>query len=187
MKAPLRTHIEELVPLSDEEWDFVSGHFEPRQFRRHQFVVQKGMPVPSEFWVKKGLLKAYFLDEDGKEHILQFAREEYWTSDFDGYQNKVPAKIFLDCIEDCELLELSFDNREAICKELHKMEHFFRVKANLGYIHLQKRILSLLHDSAEERYRNFIDSYPNLMQRIPKKLLASYLGVSRETLSRLDV
>ena len=92
----------------------------------------------------------------------------------------------IDCIEDVELLCLSLQNRDKICADLHKIEHFFRRKSNFGYVALQRRILSLLNSNAKERYEQLLQNNPNLFQRVPKTLIASYLGVSRETLSRFS-
>ncbi|UUC44957.1 Crp/Fnr family transcriptional regulator [Flavobacterium cerinum] len=181
----LRQHIAEICPLSDSEWEYVSQHFTFRKLRKHQFLVQKGEMVPCEFWIIKGLVKTYAIDCDGKEHILQFAMEEYWTSDFQAFQNQVPACMYMDCIEDSEFFCLKLEDREKICHEIPSMANFFRIKAHYGYIALQQRIMSLLTETAEERYNNLIKKLPRLIQRVPKKLLASYLGVTRETLSRL--
>lgn len=186
MKEALRNHIEEITPITNEEWAVISAHFTERKMLKHQFLVQKGEPVLCDHWVVKGLLKAYTIDDNGKEHILQFAMENWWCSDYNAFQNQSPATIFIDCVENCEVLCLRLDDREKICREVHSMEHFFRVKSNYGYIALQQRILSLLTQSAEERYNHLLKINPRLFQRVPKKLIAAYLGVTRETLSRLN-
>lgn len=181
----LRNHIEEIVKLTDEEWKFVSSHFEYKKLKKHQFLIQVGQPVDYEFWIIEGLIRAYNIDEKGKEHILRFGMENYWISDHYAFQFQIPATIFVDCLEDSKFLCLSFENRELICNEVHAMANFFRIKSNYGYVSLQRRILSLLTQTAEERYDGLLEKLPKLIQRVPKKLLASYLGVSRETLSRL--
>jgi CRP-like cAMP-binding protein len=117
---------------------------------------------------------------------LQFALEDWWITDYQAYFSQTEATIAIDCIEDCEVLSLSLHKREKICAELHKMEHFFRKKSNGGYVALQRRILSLLNSSAKERYESLLKQSPKLFQRVPKALIASYLGVSRETLSRFN-
>ncbi|MBO0931434.1 Crp/Fnr family transcriptional regulator [Fibrella aquatilis] len=182
---PLRVHLEQIAPLTDGEFDYILGHFMPRAFRRHQFVVQEGMAVPGDFFVVKGCLRAYHTASDGKESILQFATENWWVTDYDAYYRERPATISIDCIEPCELLCLSLLNREKLCAELRGVEHFFRKKSNAGYVALQQRILSLLTTNAAERYEQFAAQYPHLLQRLPKTMIAAYLGVSRETLSRL--
>lgn len=186
MSNELRNHIEKIVSLTDSEFDFVFSHFTTKRFKKHQFLVQESNYVSDDFWVVKGLLKAYHSDIDGKEHILQFAMEDWWITDYQAYFNQTKATLNVSCLEDTEVLCLSLDNRDKICAELHKIEHFFRKKSNAGYVALQRRILSLLNSNAKERYEQFLTQYPTLLQRIPKTLIASYLGVSRETLSRLS-
>jgi len=181
----LRSHIEEVVSLTDEEWKVISQSFEYRSLKKHQFLIQQGGSVDCEFWIIEGLVKAYFIDEKGKEHILQFAMENYWVSDHYAFQYDLPADLNLDCLENSEFFCLSKENRERMCFQFSKMANFFRIKGHYGYVNLQERILSFLTQTAEERYERLLDRKPELIQRVPKKLLAAYLGVSRETLSRL--
>jgi CRP/FNR family transcriptional regulator, cyclic AMP receptor protein len=187
MIHPLKKHYEEILPpLSDQDFNYILSHFTSLKRSKHQFIVQADEDVKNDYWVVKGCLKAYALDADGKEHILSFAMENWWITDYNAYHNKAPAGIFISCIEDCELLALSLENREKLCREMHKIEHFMSVKTKFGYIALQKRILSLLKNSAQERYEQLLQQYPSLFQRVPKKMIAAYLGVSRETLSRFS-
>lgn len=183
---PLRAHIEEIVPLSDVEFQEILGYFHPVRKRKHQFVVEEGEPVNKEFWVVKGCLKSYFFDDRGKEHILQFPMENWWTTDYDAFINRSLAKTSIDCIEDCELLYITYEDREKLTAQSHKMERFWSKKTKSGYVALQNRILSLLRNTAQERYEMLFAQYPALFQRVPKKLLAAYLGVTRETLSRFQ-
>jgi CRP-like cAMP-binding protein len=185
MNNRLRQHFEEIISLNDEEFDYVFSHFKLKKVKKHQFLVQAGDFVPNEFFVCKGLLKAYQIDESGKEHIIKFAMENWWITDYQAFFSQSKATLHVDCVENVELLSLSFENREKLCAELHKIEHFFRRKSNSGYIAMQRRILSLLNSNAKERYEQLLQQYPQLIQRVPKTLIASYLGVSRETLSRL--
>ena len=113
-----------------------------------------------------------------------FAMEDWWVTDYQAHFNREKSSINVDCLEDCEVLCLTLENREKLCAELQKIEHFFRMKSNAGYVALQRRILSLLDQDAKGRYEQFLKLYPTLVQRIPKVTLAAYLGVSRETLSR---
>jgi CRP/FNR family transcriptional regulator, cyclic AMP receptor protein len=186
MIHPLKKHLEEIIPiLTDEEFEYILSHYVSLKRKKHQFIVQAGESVHNDHFVLKGCLKAYFIDEEGKEHIIQFAMENWWITDYNAYLNKVKASVFIECLEDCELLAISLENNEKLCAEMHKIEHFSNKKTKQGYIALQKRILSLLKNSAEERYTQLLEQYPQLFQRVPKKMIASYLGVSRESLSRL--
>ena len=182
---PLRQHIEEIISLTDEEFEYIFGHFHRIKKRKHQYIVQEGEVVSKEFWVINGCLKSYFFDQNGKEHILQFGLENWWITDYESFVKRTPSKIFIDCLEDCELLYITHDDREKLTTQLHKMERFWAKKSKYGRIALQNRILSLLKNSAKERYDLLLAQYPQLFQRVPKKLIAAYLGVSRETLSRL--
>lgn len=183
---PLRAHISEIVSITDEEFSHVLSHFVAVNKRKHQFIVQETELVRKEFWVINGCLKSYFFDDSGKEHILQFAMENWWITDYDAFINQTEAKISVDCIEDCQLLYITYENREKLSREMHQMERFWAKKTKLGYVSLQNRILSLLKNTTKERYELLFQQYPHLFQRVPKKMIASYLGVSRETLSRLD-
>lgn len=182
---PLKAHIDEIIPLTDEEFAYILTHFQSVKKRKHQYLVQEGEFIDKEYWVIKGCLKSYFLDEAGKEHILQFALENWWATDYDAFHNRTRANISVDCLEDCELLYITYENREKLSLEMHKMERFWARKTKQGYISLQNRVLSLLKNTAKERYEILLNQYPEFLQRIPKRLLASYLGMSRETLSRL--
>lgn len=186
MEDFLREQIEKIVKITDEEFRFVLAHFTSRTLKKHQYLVQAGDPAPNDHFVVKGLLRSFYLDDAGKTHILQFAMEDWWISDPQAYHNKVNATLNIDCLEDTQVLFISIDNREKLCADLKKMEYFFMKKTTAGYIALQRRILSLMSQNAEERFAQFVQLYPTLLQRVPKALIASYLGITRETLSRIS-
>ncbi|WP_420386354.1 Crp/Fnr family transcriptional regulator [Roseivirga sp.] len=186
MDHPLKKHIEEITPISEEDFDYLLGHFSIVTKRKHQYIVQQGEPVDKEYWVVKGLVKSYFVDHAGKEHILMFGMENWWVTDYDAFTNQSEAKISVDCLEDCELLCIDFQNKEKLLREMPLWNKFWAYKTKQGYISLQNRVLSLLKNTAQERYETLYREYPQLFQHVPKKLLAAYLGVSRETLSRFQ-
>lgn len=185
MLHPLRQHIERITPLSDEEFEYVLSHFTQKKIRKHQFLLEELEPVPHEFFVIKGCLKAFNIDRNGKEHIIQFALEDWWISDYQSFFNEIPATVLISSLEDGELLAISLANRDKLCAEMHQMEHFFRLKITVSYVALQQRILGSMNLSVQERYEKLLKLYPNLSQRMPKQDIAAYLGVTRETLSRL--
>src|SRR3954468_11034034 len=125
MSLELRQHIEKITSLTDAEFNYIYSHFTPRKLKKHQFLIQQGENVTNDYFVTKGLLKAYYVNHQDKEHILQFAFEDWWVSDYQAYFSQTKATLHVDCIEDVEVLSLSLQNRDKICSEMHKMEHFF--------------------------------------------------------------
>ncbi|KRT14364.1 Crp/Fnr family transcriptional regulator [Pedobacter ginsenosidimutans] len=184
-KKILRDHIEKVVKLTDNEFDFVIGHFALQSFKRTQFIIQAGDHVKDVFFILSGLVKLFYMDESAKQHIVSFAMEDWWETDFNAYYAQRRAVFSLACLENTETYSLSLENFNRLCSGLQKMEHFFLMKSIAGHIGSQERILSFLTSDARARYENLINKSPSLLQRVPKATLALYLGVSRETLSRL--
>ncbi len=185
MQQKLREHIEKIVPLTDDEFAFVFSHFTCESYKKREFLFQQGENVKNSYFVVSGLLMLVYDDAEGKQHIISFAMEDWWESDFLAFHTQTKATLSLQCLEDTDVCCLSLHNYQKLCAGLQKMEHFFLTKANAGHIASQRRILSFLTSQAKARYEQLLQRYPALIQRVPKTLLASYLGVSRETLSRL--
>lgn len=183
---PLRNQIEEIVRLTDGEFSVVLDHLHYKRFKKHQIVLHEGDVANFDFFILKGLMKVSRLDINGKDHILQFGMEGWWITDAEAFHNKSRATLTLDCLEPTEVLTLTLENKETLCNLLPKMQFFFLKKTTDDYIALQKRILCFLSSDANERYHNIVSVYPSLIQRVPKAMIASYLGVTRETLSRLS-
>lgn len=186
MHDKLREHIEKVVTLSDDEFAFVLSHFTFKKFKKHQFLIQEGEAVKYYYFVVSGLLKLVYTDDTGKQHIVAFAMEDWWESDFYAYYTQTEATMSLECLEDTTVFCLLLEDYKKLCDGLQKMERFFLEKANFGFIGSQRRIISWLTSNTKERYEQLLKRYPTLVQRVPKSLLAAYLGVSRETLSRLS-
>jgi CRP-like cAMP-binding protein len=181
----LQDHIAQIVSLTDDEFRVALSYFQVRTFRKHQIVIHEGDYVHHDYFVVKGLMRSSHTDPDGKEHIIQFAQESSWITDPQAFHQQTTATLNVDCLEDTRVLAISLSAREELCRELPKLEYFFNKKTTEGYIDLQKRILCLISSTASKRYHNLIARYPGLIQRISKTMIASYLGVTRETLSRL--
>lgn len=185
MSEILKQQLLKIIEISDQEFEYILSHFTWKKFKKHQFLIQEGQLVTDDFFILSGCVKSYYTDDTGKVHIILFGAKDWWITDYGAYYEQKAATLNIDCIEDTEVLCLSNENREKLCKELHKVEHFFRKKTNRRNVALQNRILTLLSSSAKERYEKFLSDYPDLVQKLPKHILASYLGVTRETLSRL--
>jgi CRP/FNR family transcriptional regulator len=181
----LRKHIEEITPVSDEEFEYIKTFFTLKRVKKHQYLILEGDVANFEFLIISGIFRMFYLDAEGKEYIVQFAGENWWMADYQAYFKEKKVTLYITCMEDAEVLCLTLNGRETLSTEFHKMEHFFRVKLTNGFVAQQRRIISLLSSTPQQRYEEFGQLYPHLMQRIPKKYIAEYLGVSRETLSRL--
>lgn len=184
-KAILQQHIAKTAVLTEEEFDYFYSHFKPLSFKKGQTIISAGDKVNCEYFVISGCLKAFFINDEIKMYILQFAMPTWWASDYTALYNQTEATINVDCISDAEVLCLSNEDREKLCKEFHQVEHFFRWRTNKGYIASQKRLLSFMNNNVKVRYEELLTLYPQLYNLVPKHLIAAYLGVSRETLSRL--
>lgn len=185
MKEELRSHIEKIVSLTDLEFVSVLPYFNIEEFKKNQFIFQQGEKVIHIYYVIEGLLKLVYTDSSGNQHIISFAMEDWWESDFYAYFTQTQASMSLQCIEKTSVICLSLESYHELCTRVPKMQSFFLYKSNLGFIGSQRRILSLLSTNAKERYELLLEQYPSLIQRVSKTQLSAYLGVSRETLSRL--
>ena len=184
-KEILKAHVAKLTSLTDDQFDYFFSHFKKLTFKKGQAIVTEGDIVDCEYFVLSGCLKTFFINDDLKIFILQFAMPTWWASDYNALYNKTKAAINVDCITDAEVLCLTGSDREKLCSELHNVEHFFRWRTNKGYVAAQKRLLSFMNNDAKHRYEELLKLYPELYNMVPKNLIAAYLGVSRETLSRL--
>lgn len=184
-KGILKAHIAKIAVLTDEQFDYFFSHFKQKSFHKGQALISTGDQVHCEYFVLSGCLKSFFINEEMKMFILQFAMPNWWTSDYDALYNRTKAVINVDCVADAEVLFLTNDDREKLCTELHPIEHFFRWRTNKGYVATQKRLLSFMNNNVKYRYEEVLRLYPELYNMVPKNLIAAYLGVSRETLSRL--
>ena len=181
----LQKHIQSIVELTEEEFLLVKKHFVYEKYQKNEIIFSEGEKVKNVYFVLSGLLKLVYTDENVKQHIISFAMEDWWETDFQAYYTKSNASFSLVCLEDTQVFCLSLEDFENLCNSLQKMERFFLRKSIAGHIGSERRILSFLTSGAKARYEQLIIQNPSLLQRISKLQLASYLGVSRETLSRL--
>ena len=184
-KEILKAHVAKLASLSDEQFDYFFSFFKRQSFKKGQAIISEGDTVNCEYFVISGCLKSFYINDNLKMLVLQFAMPTWWASDYNALYNHTRATISVDCITDAEVLCLSNAHREALCGQVHEAGHFFRRRTNRGYVAAQKRLLSIMNSDVKCRYEELIRIHPELYNIVPKSLIAAYLGVSRETLSRL--
>jgi CRP-like cAMP-binding protein len=177
--------LQEKVNFDEAELSIIKKHLTPKKLRKKQYILQEGDVCKFVAFVEKGVLKSYTIDEKGAEHIIQFALEGWLISDLYSFLTAEPSTYNIDAIEDCELVLISKTANEELLRTLPKYETWIRLQITGAYIALQKRLTSIISLSIEERYKNFSSVYPQIVQRVPQHMIASYMGLTPETLSRV--
>lgn len=173
------------IQLDERETKYFTSLLKPRTIRKRQYLLQAGDVCKFETFVNEGLMRAYSVDEKGQERIVMFAQEGWWTSDLYSFLSGNPAGLNIDALEDTSVLQLEKPDLEKLFLEVPRFERLFRILFQNAFVTHQQRLLSVMSQSAEERYKFFLQKYPGLDQRIPQHQIASFLGITAETLSRI--
>ena len=177
--------LNEKVDFAAEEQAVIKTYLTPKKLRKKQYLLQEEDVCKFIAFVQKGALRAYTVDEKGAEHIIQFALEGWTISDLYSFLTGEPATYNIDALEDAELVLITKPAHEALLKQLPKFETYMRLQLTGAYIAMQRRLTSIISLPLEERYTNLITQYPTIVQRVPQHMLASYMGLTPETLSRV--
>ena len=173
------------TPISEQDFEILLSHFIYKKIRRKQYFLQKGEVCKYGAFILKGSMRKYYIDDKGAEHIVDLYIEDWWAADRESYTMLTPTIYDIDACEDCEVLLLTNENVIKITNEFPSFNEL-RLKMDLNhYIANQKRVTSSISFSAEKRYLNFIENHPDFLQRFPQHYIASYLGITKETLSRV--
>ncbi|GAB3588888.1 Crp/Fnr family transcriptional regulator [Hymenobacter daeguensis] len=179
-------HVLKRVPaMSAEELAEIRAAFVLRHIKKRQFIIQPNFTAEHRTYVLQGALRSFVIDPQGIEHTVQFALEDWWISDVNSYIYQKPATMFVVAVEDSTVLQIDFATEQRLKQANHKFETFFRIGAERTAAYHQRRIISALTRTAEERYADFLETYPTVAQRIPQYAIASYLGMTTEFLSRI--
>lgn len=173
------------VPLTNEEEELIKGYLAVKKIRKRQYLLQAGDVDKVIAFVEKGSLRCYSVDNEGNEHIVQFAIEGWFISDLYSFLTGEPATYNIDALEDSELVVISRSANDELMAKSPKYQLYMFQQVTGAYIALQRRVTSTSSLSPEERYKNFLTSYSDVVQRVPQHMIASYLGVKPETLSRI--
>lgn len=177
--------LNEKIAFTSEENEIIKSYLTPKKLRKKQYLLQAGDVCKTIAFVEKGTLRAYSTDLKGNEHIIQFALEGWTISDLYSFMTGEPATYHIDALEDSELVLISKSAQEEILKRVPKYETYTRMQITGAYLAMQKRLTSNISLSVEERYVCFINLYPDIAQRVPQHMIASYMGLKPETLSRV--
>lgn len=176
-----RRHIE----LSSEEADTILKKFKKESYKSKTVLIRPGMDANFTYFVLKGVLRSYTIDANGTEHILNIATPNWWMADMYSYLGDKPAIMYVDVVDDCELLSITREEVETLYEEIPRLERFFRILTENNLLSNQQRVLDKMSLTAEERYEKFIKKHPEVTQCLPQKYIASYIGVTPEFFSKM--
>ncbi|HEY1024014.1 MAG TPA: Crp/Fnr family transcriptional regulator [Sphingobacteriaceae bacterium] len=173
------------IQLTTEEEEICKTLFVPKKLRKKQYLLQQDDICKNLTFIEKGVLRLYSLDEAGNEHILQFGLEGYWIADMYSFISQEPSTYNIDAVEDAELLLISHKDIELLYERVPKFERYFRILGQNNILTLHRRLTGSLSYTAEEKYLQLLANFPTIVNRVPQHMIASYLGITRETLSRI--
>lgn len=182
---PLIDYFEKLLPLNDDEKFIVEDVFKERRIKRKQFILQEGDICKQNTFIVEGCFRMYMVDDKGKEHNLQFAVENWWIGDIGSFHSEKPSSLYIEAIENSIILQCKKEDQIILFVKYPKFNQIFRVLAENAMVSMQNRILQNISSTAEERYLDFVERYPNFFNRISNVQIASYLGVTPEFLSAI--
>lgn len=181
----LKKNVAKNIALSDDEFLEFCRPFKLKTVKKKEFLLKEGEVCKFEAFVNKGCFRIYHIDAKGFEHVLYFAVEDWWIGDIDSFTNQVPAQLFIEALEDSEILLISKEDKEALYEQLPKVEKLFRIMTQKTYVAMQRRMIGILSKTADERYVDYITKYPHIVQRLTNLHIAAYLGISHEFLSKI--
>jgi CRP-like cAMP-binding protein len=185
MLEVLYAYFERDFTLTNEDKALIKSVTLLRHLKKDEFLLREGEIPRYGAFVTKGILRSYVIDNKGKEHIIQFAPENWWISDKSGMSDGTPATFFIDAIEDSDIILLDLRGHLTLLQQIPAYAESFRAGIQRRAVAKDHRIVASLTASAEERYSDFLRTYPQIAQRVPQHMLASYLGVTPETVSRI--
>jgi CRP-like cAMP-binding protein len=178
-------YFKKFIDLSEDDGTAIALAFKTVRVKKRQFVVQPNFVATHRNYVVQGAFRSYVVDDDGQEHTIAFAIDDWWITDYNSYIYQKPATMFVVALEDSLVMQIDFEKEKELKALHHKFETFFRIIAERGLAFYLRRLISNLTQTAEERYNEFEAQYPQITQRVPQYALASYLGMTTEYLSKL--
>jgi CRP/FNR family transcriptional regulator, cyclic AMP receptor protein len=185
MFQSINQNISKDVALSQEEITYFNELLTQKTIAKKKSLLEKGQLCDFEAYVIKGCFKVYFLDKNGNEIIISFPVEDWWLGDMVSFHQYLPSKLYIEALENSEIFLINAKDKELLYQKFPKFERVFRLKIHRHLIALQERLYFNYSLSAQERYEIFVGKYPHLLQRIPQLLIANYIGITPESLSRL--
>jgi CRP-like cAMP-binding protein len=185
MTELLKQNISNHISLTNNEMEEFCNLFQNKVIKKKNLLLREGEVCKFEGFVTKGIFRVYHIDKSGAEQILYFAIENWWITDIDSFTTERPSQLFIEALEDSEVLLISKKDKEFAYVNFPKIEKLFRVMTQKTHVALQRRMIDNLSKTADQRYLDFIEKYPQLHQRLSNLQIAAYLGISHEFLSKI--
>ena len=179
----IKTHSS--TPLTESEMEVIKNTFVPNKLRKRQYFLQEGNVCKYGGFIVKGAMRQYSVDDKGIEHIVQLYIENYWVSDRESAIMLTPSKYYIEAWEDTELLIITRAEMLDLMQKIPSIAQMTRLMDERSFIASQRRLNSTISNTAEKRYKEFADNHPQFIQRFPQHFIASFLGITKETLSRI--
>ena len=173
------------VVLTKKQQDLFISKTETKQFKTKTILLSAGEVATCTYFVNSGILRSFNINDNIIEHVLHFACEGWWIGDMYSYISEKPGNLFIEVLEDAEVVIITKENQQQLYQEIPKLERFFRILAENSLVSHQERLMDNLSLTAEERFEKFCSKYPTLIQKVPQKHIASYIGVTPEFFSKM--
>ena len=178
-------NISKHIALTPQEQELFLSKTETKPFKAKTILLNAGEVATCTYFVNSGILRSFNINDNIIEHVLHFACEGWWIGDMYSYISGKPGNLFLEVLEDAEVVIITKENQQQLYQEIPKLERFFRILAENSLVSHQERLMDNLSLTAEERFEKFCSKYPTLIQKVPQKHIASYIGVTPEFFSKM--
>jgi CRP-like cAMP-binding protein len=185
MANKLIYYLKKWADIKEEEETVILSAFEPISIKKKKDLLEPGEVCTYTYFIVKGCLRSYYVDAKGNEHIYQIRLDNSWISDLESFFSQRPSKYYIETLEDSELLCISFDRLERLYIEVPALERYFRILFQKAYINALERLNATMWESAVDRYNAMLKEHSDIFQRVPLIYIASYLGITPESLSRI--
>lgn len=183
--SSILNNIKRYVTLTEDEEQKICSVIQTKRVKKKQFIIQPGFVCHSRTYIVEGAFKVFYLDEEGKEHTVSIGVEDWFVTDFHSYISQTPASNYAEALEDSVIFQMAYKDIEPLCQEIHALSEYFRLTTEKAFAHSRRRVISSISKTAEQRYDEYLEKYPHIVQRVPQYVLASYLGMSPEFLSKI--
>ncbi len=185
MNPDLIKYINRYIQFSETEIDLFNSYLRPKTLKKKEFLLKEGQLCKSRYFITKGCIRLYYIDHKANEQIIHFGIDNWWITDYESLINKIPSKLCIQATENTKILELPQETFDELCFKLPKIERLFRIIMEKTYIASQKRLEYMFSLTGEELYHKFIASNPEFIQRVPQYMIASFLGMTPEFVSKI--